>query len=272
MTQNKEASALQSTQSVADCCTILYSHPLASWLIGESLHPGGLALTDVLADIAEIGIDSRVLDVGCGHGSSSVHLAARRGCEVFGITLEAAGIVAAQKRAEAQGLSDVVCFEQADVHEYDAPSGRFDTVLMECVLSTLDRKHEALKRLNQLLTPGGRIALSDVTVRGELPEALSGVVASALCIGDALRLDEYVELVQSAGFRIITAEDVRDVAAQFVKRIRTALMMADVAVGLGKLNVSKESIKHVRDLIRVAQDSVEEDLLSYSIIVAEKAV
>ena len=259
-----------STQSVAACCTTLYSHPLASWLLGESLHPGGLALTDVLADIAEIGIDSRVLDAGCGHGSSAVHLAARRGCEVNGITLEPAGVAAAQRRAEAQGLADVVCFSQADINEYEAPPGRFDTILMECVLSTLDRKQAALERLGGMLTPGGRIALSDVTVRGALPEALSGVVASALCIGDALSLDDYVELVQSAGFRIVAAEDVRDVATEFVERIRAALMMADVAVGLGKLNVSRDSIREVRRLIRVAQDSVNEGLLSYSIIVAEK--
>ena len=57
-------------QSVAACCTTLYSHHLASWLMGDSLHPGGLDLTDRLADIARIGIDSRVLDAGCGHGSS----------------------------------------------------------------------------------------------------------------------------------------------------------------------------------------------------------
>ncbi len=70
MTQKNEAAAVLSTQSVAACCTALYSHPLASWLLGESLHPGGLALTDVLADIAGIGIDSRVLDAGCGHVNS----------------------------------------------------------------------------------------------------------------------------------------------------------------------------------------------------------
>jgi SAM-dependent methyltransferase len=167
-------------------------------------------------------------------------------------------------------LADVVCFFEADIQEYEAPPGRFDTVLMECVLSKLERKQETLNRLNKVLTPGGRIALSDVTLRGELPDDLNGIVASALCIGDALSPDQYVELVQSAGFQIVTAEEVKDVALEFIEGIRTALMMADAAVGLGKLDVSKESIKQVRTVVRSAQESIENGQLSYSIIVAEK--
>lgn len=270
MNVSEEVSAVLNSETVAACCTTLYSHPLASWLLGESLHPGGLDLTDQLADHAEIGIDSCVLDAGCGHGSSSLHLAARRGCEVKGITLETAGIEAARRRAEIQGLADVVSFEQADIENVAIEHGRFDTVLMECVLSTLDHKQQTLERLLAALPANGKIALTDVTVQGELPDEFRGIVASALCIGDALSHDQYAELVRSAGFQIVVAEDVNHVAVEFIGRLRTALMMAEAAVGLGKLDVDRDSINEIRKLVKIAQECVADGILSYSMIVAEK--
>ncbi len=271
MSTNEQTLQTISNESVASCCTTLYSHPLASWLLGESLHPGGLALTDQLADIAGIGIDNCVLDVGCGHGSSSLHLAARRGCEIVGITLEEAGVQAARRKAELQGLTDAVSFEQGDIEDMAIEPGRFDTLLMECVLSTLGRKRQTLGRLREALPVGGKIALTDVTVQGDLPDELDGVVASALCIGDALSHDEYVELIQSSGFDIVAAEDVNHVAQEFVQRLRTALMMAEAAVGLGKLDMSRDTIKDVRDMVNVARTHVEDGTLSYSMIVGERA-
>ncbi len=65
--------------SPAACCSVVYDHPLAQWVVGDSLHPGGLELTEELAQLTGIGIDSRVLDAGCGRGASIVHLAATRG-------------------------------------------------------------------------------------------------------------------------------------------------------------------------------------------------
>lgn len=258
------------TELVVACCTTLYSHPLASWLLGESLHPGGLALTDRLADIAGIGIDSSVLDAGCGYGSSALHLAALRGCEVVGVTLEMEGIAAARRRADMQGLTDAVEFIQADVEDMPIQPGRFDAVLMECVLSTLHRKEETLKKFHESLPAGGRIALSDVTVEGDLPIQFRGIVASALCIGDALSLNEYVDLAQSAGFEIIASEDLNRVATEFVEKLRAALMMAEAAVGLGKLDVSRDTIREVRGHVKMAQAAVEEGLLGYGMVVAQK--
>ena len=200
----------------------------------------------------------------------ALHLAARRGCEVVGVTLEPNGVAAARRRAELEGLSDAVDFHQADIQFMEIEQNRFDTVLLECVLSTLDRKRETLDRLHDGLPAGGRIALSDVTVEGTLPLELQGTVSSALCIGDALSHEEYIDLLMGTGFEVLAADDVKDVALEFVQRIRTALMMAEAAVGLGKLDASRESIREVRGHVRTAQAAIEEGLLSYSIFVARK--
>ena len=167
-------------------------------------------------------------------------------------------------------MTSAVTFEQADIQDCYLEPDRYDTVLMECVLSTLDRKPETLERLCQMLPSGGKIALTDVTVNGQLPPEMNGVVASAMCIGDALSHDEYVEIICTAGFEVVVTEDVNHVAVEFVERLRAALLMAEAAVGLGKLDVSIESIRQVREIVKIARSYVEDGTLSYGLIVGEK--
>ena len=76
------------------CCAVTYGHPLARALLGDSLHPGGLALTSRLAALMGIGATSNVLDAGSGLGATPVHLAHSKGCRVTAVTLEREGAVA----------------------------------------------------------------------------------------------------------------------------------------------------------------------------------
>ena len=234
------------------------------------MHPGGLELTDRLADLAGVGIDTRLLDAGCGHGSSAVHLASTRGCDVTGVTLEPAGIKAARARAASRGVRTGVRFLNADIRTLPRGIGDFDVAIMECVLSALDRKADTLERIYDVLEPGGRIALSDVTVTGELPEPLSGVIAAALCVADARSLDQYRALVTGAGFEIEHAEDVPGVASEFLDRLHKSLMMADIAVGLGKLDMQRSTIEMVRRILKSSSEVVREGKLGYCVIVAQK--
>ena len=60
---------------IRTCCATTYGHPFASWMLGESFHPGGLELTARLARLAGIGPETAVLDAGSGRGATAVHLA-----------------------------------------------------------------------------------------------------------------------------------------------------------------------------------------------------
>ncbi|MCI0769533.1 MAG: methyltransferase domain-containing protein, partial [Chloroflexi bacterium] len=111
---------------LAGCCSATYSHPAARWLLGESYHPGGLALTSRLVDLAGIGIGDRVLDAGCGRGASSVHLAKSFGCHVVGVTLETDLVEAARAQARERGVEQRTTFIQGDLYHTSLEPSSFD--------------------------------------------------------------------------------------------------------------------------------------------------
>jgi ubiquinone/menaquinone biosynthesis C-methylase UbiE len=257
-------------QSVGACCSIIYSHPLATWLVGESFHPGGLALTDELAELTELGPGKRLLDAGCGRGASTVHLAESTGCAAVGLTLESDGVERGQQLAEARGVGDTAQFVQDDILHLDTVYDVFDVVLMECVLSTLEHKQESLRQLYRFMKPGGYIAITDVTVSDELPDQMKGSIGAALCMADARDLDEYVCMVEEAGFRVKEYRSAKEAVQELIKRIGTRLMIADAAIGLGSLNVDRSLIITARDALKTASKLVDDGTLGYGLIVAQR--
>jgi cyclopropane fatty-acyl-phospholipid synthase-like methyltransferase len=260
------------TQPVGACCSIIYSHPLATWLIGESFHPGGLALTDELASLTDLGPGKRLLDAGCGRGASTVHLAETTGCEAVGLTLESDGVARGRKHADATGVAERVNFVQDDISHVGTVTGAgdFDVVLMECVLSTLDRKPESLRQLHRMTKPGGYIAITDVTVTEELPEQLQGSIGAALCMADARGLEDYMSMVEEAGFRVTEYRSAKEVVHALIKKIGTRLMIADAAIRLGSLKVDGSLIGTAREALKVASKLVDDGTLGYGLIVGQR--
>ncbi len=259
------------TQPVGACCSIIYSHPLATWLVGNSFHPGGLALTDELARLAELGPGKRLLDAGCGRGASAVHLAESTGCEVVGLTLESDGVERGRQLAKATGVQERVTFVQDDILHMDMAIGVFDVVLMECVLSTLEQKPESLRQLYRITKPGGYIALTDVIVSGDIPEQLQGSIGAALCMADARNLDEYMNMVEEAGFKVKEYRSAGEAVQQLIKKIGLRLMIADAAIGLGSLDVDRSLIVDARESLKIASGLVDDGTLGYGLIVAQRA-
>lgn len=253
---------------ITECCSTLYGHPLAAFLMGDSFHPGGLELTSKLARAAGVSEGQRVLDAGSGRGVSSVFLAETRGCRVTGLTIEAGGVAEGEAHAAAQGVSERVAFVQGDIMDMPANLTAFDTVVMECVLSTLPDKHEALLRIRDVLRPGGTLAISDVTREGEIPRELEGVTAAALCLAGAISLDSYAGAIEGAGFTVEEARDLPDVVGGFIDKARNGLMLAEIAVGLGKLDVPETTLEPAKRAVKAARGLASEGRLGYALVVA----
>ena len=256
--------------SLSTCCAVSYGHPLARWLLGDSFHPGGLDLTTRLAHIMSLRPASTLLDAGSGLGASAVHLAKTFECNVVGITLEEEGIAAGYQQARQHGVEDRVKLIQGDIQEIYLEAAPFDAVLMECVLSILPRKEATLHRLLDATRPGGQLGLTDVTVHGPLPPHLQGVLAVAACTGDARSLEEYADLIRAAGFAVDQSQDLPEIAASFLRGIKGKLLMADVAIGLGKLPIGDDVLAQGKQLLAEVDDLVRQGVLSYGLVTAHK--
>ena len=257
--------------TLADCCTVTYSHPVARLVLGESLHPGGLSTTARLADAAGIDAGCRVLDAGCGRGASAIHLAKTRRCHVTGVTLEEEGVAAAANKARSEGLGDLTDFRGGDLLQADLEPEGYDVVLLECVLSILPDKALALQRLRGALKKGGRLAFTDVTVVGPLPAKLQGILAVAGCVGDARSAASYRDLVESQGFAVTHAENLPDAIPGLLESLKGKMMMAEIAVKLGKLPIDPETFSRAKEVFVEVQRLAEQGTLGYGLIVATRA-
>ena len=255
---------------VAVCCTVSYSHPAARWLLGESFHPGGLDLTARLAGLMDIGPASRVLDVGSGLGASTVYLAKTLGCETVGITLESDGVAAGVDRAHREGLGKLASFVQGDIQEVDLDDRSFDAAVMECVLSIVPDKRRALRRVRDALKPGGRLGITDVTVDGRLPKELDGLAAVVACVGSALSLDGYAHLAADERLTVERVETLPDTAFSFLKDLETKLLVAQVAGGLGGLEVPRDLIDLAKGVLAAAQKAASEEVLGYGLLIVRR--
>jgi len=124
------------------------------------LRPGGLRLTERVVDLACLPQRARVLDVGCGAGTTVAHLVDDLGLRAFGIDASAAQVARAR---EARADLD---FFVARAESLPFADGAFDAVLAECVLSTLGDARAALGEMTRVLARGGCLLVTDVYTRG----------------------------------------------------------------------------------------------------------
>lgn len=261
---------MSTDRELAGCCTALYEHPAVQWVMGESWHPGGLRLTEHVASRMKLGPGMRVLDAGCGRGASAVHLAKSLGCKVVGVSLEKQGIEAARATAGRQQVDHLTEFICADLLEAPLASQSFDAALMECVLSIVQDKDAAVRRIFDLLRPGGRVGFTDVTVAGPLPDGLRGVLAIAGCVGDARPLGVYGDLLARHGLEIEEQSDLPDVVSEFLRDVKGKLLVAEIAMKVGKLSLDPELIRVAKQLLAEAQRVVNAGGLGYGLVLARR--
>ena len=252
------------------CCSLSYGHPVARWLMGDSFHPGGLALTSQLALAAGIDANSIVPDIGSGLGATAVHLAKTVGCQVVGVTLEQEGVETGYRMARHHELNGKVTFIKGDIYQMALEADSFDAVLTECVLSILGDKATAIRLINALLRPGGRLGITDVTVNGPLPPELQGILAKVGCVGDARSLEEYRALLEGSGMVVERSHDLDGTASSFLKGVKSKLLMAQLAGALGKFPLDKEVIEEAKRILASVEELVRQGVLSYGMIVAHK--
>lgn len=160
-------------------------------------------LTETLAREAHIKPTDRVLDVGCGMGSSSIYLASQLGCEVTGITISSVQRRWAQCAARWSHVASKTDFLCADAEHVKFAPQSFDTVWsVECT-EHLFNKPRFFQRVADWLRPGGRVAIcawlagdrDDPDARGQVHRVCEGFFCPSLGTSD-----DYRGWIENAGF------------------------------------------------------------------------
>jgi arsenite methyltransferase len=256
--------------AVKQCCAAVYGSDAVQMLLGESLHPGGMELTERLGDLLNLTPRTRVLDVAAGRGTSAIFLAERFGCEVVGIDYGRDNVEAARRAAQVKGVDANVTFHSADAEQLPFSDCSFDALICECAFCTFPDKAAAAREFSRVLRPGGVAGLSDLTRNGALPPELEGLISWIACVADAKSPSDYAILLSGAALTVNAMERHDDALAEFVNQIRTRLLAAEIMASLQKLLLPGVDFNVAESTIRFALAAIEEGKLGYVIITASK--
>jgi len=129
--------------------------------VGLTKHIGGIAATEALIELCQIGRDSYILDVGCGVGATACFIAKRIGCRVVGVDILERMVERSRQRAKRQKLTHKVEFRMADAQKLPFEDNLFDAVLTESVTAFPEDKQKAVSEYARVTKPGGYVGLNE---------------------------------------------------------------------------------------------------------------
>lgn len=163
--------------------------------------------TDLLLERSGLTAGSRVLDIGCGNGNSSLYLAERTGCAVTGIDLSGVRIANAQAEARRRGLPNVT-FRQGSASELPFEDNVFTHVWSQATLYHVPDRERALREIHRVLGEEGRVILDDlVSPSPSVTELGRRYVYDRLLFEPGLSHDGYERTLRSLGFLVTTGLD-----------------------------------------------------------------
>lgn len=153
-------------------------------------------------DAAGINKGETVVDLGSGAGNDVFVARALTGNEgkVIGIDFSEEMLFKAEKN-KAQIGYDNVEFRLGEIEAVPVEDNTADVVISNCVLNLVPDKNKAYSEVFRILKPGGHFCVSDIVLRGELPEELKkSAAAYAGCVSGALRQEDYLGAIAANGF------------------------------------------------------------------------
>jgi ubiquinone/menaquinone biosynthesis C-methylase UbiE len=246
----------QSGQEKGGCCgtSCGSGDPITSNLYGDD-QTGSLPDTAVAASLGcgnptaliELHEGQTVLDLGSGGGIDVLLSAKRVGPtgKVYGLDMTDEMLALARENQRKAGATNVE-FLRGEIEHLPLPDNSVDVIISNCVINLSADKPQVLREAFRVLKPGGRFAVSDVVVRGEVPAAVRKSIELWVgCVAGALHEDDYRRYLADAGFESVDVEpwrvyqvedakqflsetglDVNEVAAQVEGKIASAFVRA----------------------------------------------
>ena len=164
--------------------------------------------------LAELREGETVLDLGSG-GGIDVLLSARRvgpTGQAFGLDMTDEMLDLARRNQAEAGVTNVT-FLKGHIEQIPLPDGSVDVIISNCVINLSADKRTVLREAFRVLRPGGRLAVSDVLSRGEIPDQIRGSMeAWVACIAGAMDESAFLDMVHEVGFENGSVETTREYA------------------------------------------------------------
>src|SRR3989304_4534792 len=187
----------------ASCDTIsgnLYQLPELAGIPAEAVQASLGCGNPVM--LAELKPGQIVLDLGAG-GGIDVLLSAKRvgpGGKAYGLDMTDEMLELARWTAPAAGVTNVE-FLKGEIERIPLPNDSVDVIISNCVINLSAEKPRVLREAFRVLRPGGRLAVSDVVVRGPVPEEIRRSLELWVgCVAGALEVEEFERLLREVGF------------------------------------------------------------------------
>lgn len=165
-----------------------------------------------------------VLDLGSG-GGIDVLLSAKRvspGGKAYGLDMTDEMLALARENQRKAGVQNVE-FLKGEIEKIPLPDNAVDVVISNCVINLSADKDRVLAEAFRVLRPGGRFAVSDVVVRGDVPgEIRKSIELWVGCVAGALKDSEYISKLTAAGFQDLTIEPTRVYKVEDAQQFLTA--------------------------------------------------
>ena len=192
--QEKYGAAARKAATGASCCAPSCCDPIT-----KDLYDGVQA--------ADVPAAALAASLGCGNPTALAQLAP--GGKAYGLDMTDDMLALANENKAKAGVANVE-FLKGEIENIPLPENHVDVVISNCVINLSADKDRVLRETFRVLKPGGRFAVSDVVVRGEVPaEVRKSMELWIGCIAGALGEDEYEAKLAAAGFTEISVEPTR---------------------------------------------------------------
>ena len=164
-------------------------------------------------EYANIKQGDTVVDLGSGAGNDAFVARALTGAEgqVIGIDMTEAMIEKARALATELKIENVK-FRLGEIENIPMSANKADVVVSNCVLNLVPDKTKAFSEIYRILKPGGHFCISDVVLKGDLPEGLVNAAEMyAGCVSGALQKNDYMGIIHETGFQCVSIRTEKEI-------------------------------------------------------------
>jgi tocopherol O-methyltransferase len=231
----------------------------------ESPEQAQVQMLDYSARLLGLRSGAEVLDVGCGHGGTLLHLAPRFECSGTGLTISPKQANLARQHAAQAGMDGRVKFLVENADSFQFPAAAFDVVwTMESSEHFAD-KARYIKNVACALRPDGRLLLAAWTGSMDRPRVRE--VARAFLCPELWTAEQYCAAVRLAGMGVKHCDDVTGKVVRTWEICQDRARAASIAVKL-----LPRAVREFVEGIDIILDAYRSGDLSYTVLVAEKAI